>query len=165
MPLLDAVAEAGPVGIDATTEQQARVESCAGALLDAGYEKAQARVPLSGTYDLLYSMAKGGSNGKVGPFIGKVCQIIVDDKSFINQVQLLGGALKVQLRAEREVLDDERIRVSFIETIFTLFGLEVKRQRTEGVGIWEQVYVERGLDGSAKLRVMRTPSLFILRQR
>ena len=56
----------------------------------------------------------------------------------------------------REIIDDDRIRVTFVETVFTVFGKEVKRQPTSGSGVWEQLYVERGLDGTAKLRVMRT---------
>ena len=48
--------------------------------------------------------------------------------------------------------------------VFKLFGIEVSRKPTQGAGVWEQVYVERGLDGTADIRVMRTPSLFILRQ-
>ena len=52
-----------------------------------------------------------------------------------------------------------------VETVFMLFGIELKRSPAKGQGVWEQVYVERGLDGSAQLRVMRTPSLFVLRQK
>ena len=97
-PLLNALAETGPVGVDASEEQQASIESLAGALDGKGDDAAQARVPtqcapydlcpcaylcpdlcpcptgctamaqarvpLKGTYDLMYSMAKGGSNGK-----------------------------------------------------------------------------------------------------
>tara|TARA_B100000459_G_scaffold106031_1_gene61273 strand:- start:76 stop:693 length:618 start_codon:yes stop_codon:yes gene_type:complete len=164
-PLLDAVFEAGPVGIDASEEQQSSIESLASALAGTAEDAAQARVPLKGTYDLMYSMAKGGSNGKVGPLTGKVSQIVVDEKNFINQVSLFGGAVVVQLNAQREVIDDNKIKVEFVETVFKIFGKEVKRQPTKGKGVWEQVYVERGQDGSAALRVMRTPSLFILRQR
>ena len=89
---------------------------------------------------------------------------MVDEKNFINQVSLFGGAVVVQLNAQREVIDDKKIKVEFVETVFKIFGKEVKRQPTKGKGVWEQVYVERGQDGSAALRVMRTPSLFILRQ-
>ena len=64
-PLLNALAETGPVGVDASEEQQTSIESLASALDGTGEDAAQARVPLKGTYDLMYSMAKGGSNGKV----------------------------------------------------------------------------------------------------
>ena len=164
-PLLAALADSGPVGVDAAEDVQAQIELLACELEGKGEDDAQARVPLSGTYDLLYSMAKGGSNGKVGPFVGAVSQIIVNDQDFINQVSLFGGALVVQLHAKREVIGDNAIRVEFVETVFSLFGNEVKRQPTSGKGVWKQLFVQRGADGSAALRVMRTPSLFVLRQR
>ena len=163
MPLLDAISEAGVVGCDATRSSRRRWSDLHQSLL-ALATMALAKVPLSGTYELLYSMSKGGSSGKVGPLVGKVTQIIVMT-GFINQVELFGGALTIQLHAKREVIDDDRIRVSFVETVFMLFGIELKRSPAKGQGVWEQVYVERGLDGSAQLRVMRTPSLFVLRQK
>ena len=89
----------------------------------------------------------------------------MDEASFINQVSLFGGALVVQLHAQREVIGDDSIRVDFVETVFSLFGQEVRRQPTTGKGVWKQLYVEAAADGSAALRVMRTPSLFVLRQR
>lgn len=165
MPLLDAISQAGVVGVEASDEQQAKVEQLASSLSGTGDDKAQSRIPLSGTYELLYSMSKGGSSGKVGPLTGSVTQIIVDEKNFINQVALFGGAVTVQLHAQREILDDNRIRVSFVETVFILFGNEVKRSPAKGTGVWEQLYVEKSPDGSARLRVMRTPSLFVLRQK
>ena len=120
---------------------------------------------MRGTYSLLYSAAKGGSNGKLGPLTGTVQQIIVDETSFINQVDFFGGALCVQLHAERERLDEERIRVNFKETSFRLFGNELVRKPTNGSGVWVNEFVQQGDDGeSAGFRVMRTPSLFVLQQ-
>ena len=163
--LLAAIDAAGtPVGIKASEEAQEAVSAAAEALRGTG-AAAPARVPISGTYELLWSMAKGGSNGKVGPFVGAVTQVVVDDENFINQVSLFGGAVVVQLYAKREIIGDNQIRVSFVETVFNVFGKEVKRQPTTGQGVWKQLYVEKAEDGSAALRVMRTPSLFVLRQR
>jgi len=164
-PLLQSIATAGVVGVDASEEDQARCEAAAAALSVEASIDGPARVPLAGTYDLLYSMAKGGSNGKVGPFVGKVSQIILDDKAFINQVELFGGFVTVQLYAEREILDDKRIRVSFVETVFRIYGAEVSRKPTSGQGVWTQLYVEPSTEGSAAFRVMNTPSLFVLQQR
>lgn len=162
-PLLAACTTAGQVGLDATEDEQAAVTAAAEALQGQG-AKSPARVPLAGTYDLLYSASKGGSSGKLGPLTGKVTQIITDDTNFINRVEI--GPLRVSLSAERKVLDDERIRVSFVETAFCLFGVELLRKPTKGAGVWQQVYVEDGgADGSASLRVMNTPSLFVLKQR
>jgi len=122
-PLLESCTAAGPVGVLAPEAAQQSVEDAAAALEGASAVPAQARVPLAGTYDLLYSAAKGGSNGKIGPFVGQVTQVIKDETSFVNQVSL--GPLTVQLHATREVLDDNRIRVSFVETVFSLFGREL----------------------------------------
>ena len=117
-------------------------------------------------------MAKGGSNGKVGPFVGKVNQIFVDDTNFINQVTL--GPLKVELLATREILDDKRVRVTFKKTRFNLFGNTLKETETkvrgflkvvkymtltllQGSGVWTIKFFEDGL------RIMDTPSLFIIK--
>ena len=102
---------------------------------------------------------------EVGPFVGKVTQIIADEKGFTNQVELFGGVLTVALLAERKVIDDERIRVTFKEMVFKLFGVEVMRKPAKGEGVWQMNYVEPGLDGSARFRVMKTPSIFVLQQR
>ena len=159
-----AAASAGVVGVKATEGEQAAVEAAAAALKGGG-APSPARVPLSGTYELVYSAAKGGSSGKLGPFVGKVTQQIVDESAFINQVQFLRGALRVRLRATREVIDDRRIRVKFVETAFELFGRVVVCKPTTGQGVWENWFVEASADGdAATLRVMKTPSLFVLRR-
>ena len=62
-------------------------------------------------------------------------------------------------QAEREILDDKQIRVKFKETVFSIFGLELFRKATKGSGVWTQRFVDAGL------RVMNTPSLFVLRKR
>ena len=163
-PLIQAATASGPVAVDASDEAQAAVESAAVALRGQG-AAAPADIPLRGTYSLLYSAAKGGSNGKLGPLTGTVQQIIVDETSFINQVDFFGGALCVQLHAERERLDEERIRVNFKETSFRLLGNELVRKPTNGSGVWVNEFVQQGDDGeSAGFRVMRTPSLFVLQQ-
>ena len=127
--------------------------------LEPACASAPARIPLTGTYDLLLSTAEGGSNGKVGPFVGSVTQEFVDEKAFVNAVAL--GPLKISLNAQREVLDDKRIRVKFVSTNVKLFGQELFSKEISGTGIWKQRYV----DSDANLRVMDTPSLFILQKR
>ena len=156
--LLSAINAAGtPVGIKASEEAQEAVSAAAEALRGTG-AAAPARVPISGTYELLWSMAKGGSNGKVGPFVGSVTQEIVDEENFINAVKL--GPLKIALSATREVLDDQRIRVKFVSTSVKLFGKQLLDKPTKGQGVWEQIAV----NDDASLRVMNTPSLFVLRR-
>jgi hypothetical protein len=62
------------------------------------------------------------------------------------------------------VLNDNCIRVSFVETVFHVGGIALTRKPTSGKGVWKMLYVEPGSDGSAAFRVMETPSLFVLRQ-
>ena len=72
--------------------------------------------------------------------------------------------MRVSLQAKRKVLDADRIRVSFVETVFELFGFEIARKPTNGTGVWSQVFVAASQDGVADLRVMNTPSLFVLKR-
>lgn len=148
---------APPNGVGASDEEIAAVEAAIQEL-EPFCQKAPAQAPLTGAYDLLFCTAKGGSNGKVGPFVGKVTQTFVDELRFINAVELFGGAVKISLFAEREVLDDTRIRVTFREMAAQLFGNELTRKSIEGSGVWKQRFVDD------ELRVMMTPSIFILRK-
>ncbi|GMH97661.1 hypothetical protein TrST_g10696 [Triparma strigata] len=142
----------GQVGISADPAVVTKIERVVDALPQT---KNPTAIPLTGTHELLFSMAKGGSNGKVGPFVGKVNQIFVDDTNFINQVTL--GPLKVELLATREILDDKRVRVTFKKTRFNLFGNTLKETETKGSGVWTIKFFEDGL------RIMDTPSLFIIK--
>ena len=108
---------------------------------------------------MLFCTAPGGSNGKVGPFVGKVTQEFVDGQRFINAVSLFRGAVKVSLFAERDVIADDRIKVTFKETGVALFGNELFRKELKGSGVWKQRYVDDDL------RVMNTPSIFVLKKR
>ena len=65
-------------------------------------------------------------------------QEFVDERTFYNAVTLFGGALRVALRAEREIIDDERIRVAFKETSLTVFGRTLLRRPSPAGGVWEQ---------------------------
>jgi len=144
-------------GVGVSEELKVEVDEAAAAL--APFCGAQpARVPLSGVWDLVYCTAPGGSSGKVGPVVGDVTQTFVDERRFVNAVELF-GAVKVALEAEREVVDDTRIRVTFKATAFSIFGQELFRRPTSGSGVWVQRYVDDNL------RVMDTPSLFVLRKR
>ena len=149
---------APPNGVGADEALQAEVESAITELEPLCCE-APAQRPLEGVFDLVYTSAKGGSNGKVGPFVGAVTQTFVDDRSFINAVDFFGGAVKLSLYAEREIIDDERIRVKFRETGVQVFGNEIVRKKMNGAGVWKQRYVDD------EIRIMNTPSVFILRKR
>lgn len=144
-------------GVGAASGRVADVERAATAL-ERLCPPSPTSLKLTGVWDLLYSTAPGGSNGKVGPFIGKVTQEFVDEINFINAVELF-GAFKLSLYAKRKVIDGRRIQVTFEQTGVQLFGVEVFRKDINGSGVWSQRYVDDSL------RVMNTPSLFVLQRR
>ena len=116
---------------------------------------------------MVYSASPGGSSGAVGPFVGKVSQSFLNEDQFINRVELLGGIVKVELNADRKVLDGKRIRVKFRETVISLFGKEVKRGEAKGAGIWDHVFSKSvNVNGEKMLlRILKTPSTFIIVQK
>mmetsp|Transcript_13866 Transcript_13866/g.26436 ORF Transcript_13866/g.26436 Transcript_13866/m.26436 type:complete len:240 (+) Transcript_13866:160-879(+) len=164
--LLATCAEYGQIGSKLTENQRSTVDDLASSLSSYS-DPAPAQIDLRGTHELIYSAAPGGSSGALGPLVGKVSQTFLDDVRFINRVELFGGIVKIELYAERKVLDESRIRVKFKETVFSLFGNEVKRGDVKGSGVWN--YKFSGLvnvDGEKMLlRVMETPSTFVIVQR
>lgn len=164
--LIDKAVAVGQIGAKASEEDQTEIASLSAKL--ASYSRGNgdyARLELSGVHELVYSTSPGGSSGAIGPFVGKVTQTFVDDEKFINSVEL--GPVRIELNAVRSVLDGLRIRVKFEETIIKLFGLEVSRSPSKGQGLWKTLYageVQRNGDRRL-LRVMETPSLFIIQKR
>ena len=155
----------GPVGVFCTEEQQEELLQEARALAPLS-DPFPAKKPLFGFHDLVYSAAPGGSSGKIGPFAGKVRQEFTDDATFFNSVQL--GPLQIALRAERTILDKKRIRVTFRETTVSLLGNPLSsKEITNSGGVWNYIFAGEITqeDGRRKLiRVMETPSLFIIEQ-
>jgi hypothetical protein len=156
---LEELCEATPDnGVGVSLTRLAEIERAIAAL-EESCPPEPARRELSGTYDLLFCTAPGGSNGKVGPFVGTVTQQFLDGDNFINAVELFGGSVKVSLYAQRKVIADDRIQVTFKETGVQVFGNELFRKELNGNGVWKQRYVDDDL------RVMNTPSIFVLRKR
>ena len=158
----------GPVGIDRTEEERLELLTNARAIAKFS-DPSPAQYPLSGVHSMVYSAAPGSSSGKLfGPVNGKVLQEYVDDVTFINSVEL--GPLKIALHAERTVMDDSQIKVTFKETSISLFGSIVANKKFENNrgGVWKYLFIGEVMDpaqGQRKLvRVMETPSLFILEQ-
>ncbi len=102
-------------GVGSSKETVAEIESAVKSL-EQFCPPQPARKTLVGIYDLLYCTAPGGSNGKVGPFVGKVTQEFLNEADFINAVELFDGKVKISLYAQREVISDKRIRVTFRQT-------------------------------------------------
>ena len=73
-------------------------------------------------------------------------QTFVNDVDFINAVTF-GDLAKISLYAVREVMDDERIKVTFKSTGISVLGgqfgpwRELFRKEIGGAGVWKQRYV------------------------
>ncbi|KAG7369166.1 plastid lipid-associated PAP/fibrillin family protein [Nitzschia inconspicua] len=161
--LLETAQSVGQVGSIATEEDRLKVEMLAQSLIPLSDSKQPARYPLEGVHKLVYSAAPGASSGKIGPFVGKVSQFFEDDEIFYNRVEF--GPLSIALRAKREVKNNDTIKVSFLETAFSLFGKTLKKSQAGGGGVWKVKFVGTYRDGDGKeklVRIMETPSLFVL---
>ena len=163
--LLQEINKVGQVGSKTTEENRKLIEIISNKIIPYS-ENNPARLELIGEHNLLYSASPGGSSGAIGPFTGKVSQRFINDTSFQNIVNL--GPLEITLTAERKILDDNRVRVKFIETSVKLLSVEVLKKETKGQGVWNNLFsgVVRDADGNPMLlRIMKTPSLFIIKQR
>eukprot|EP00429_Kryptoperidinium_foliaceum_P006696 CAMPEP_0176016940 /NCGR_PEP_ID=MMETSP0120_2-20121206/8108_1 /TAXON_ID=160619 /ORGANISM="Kryptoperidinium foliaceum, Strain CCMP 1326" /LENGTH=222 /DNA_ID=CAMNT_0017349949 /DNA_START=100 /DNA_END=768 /DNA_ORIENTATION=- len=162
--LLREAKKVGQVGSMASEEDRARLENLANNLIPYS-EPNPAKFPLEGTHRLVYSAAPGASSGKIGNFVGKVTQLFETEDIFYNRVAF--GPLMVALQAKREVKNSSIIKVSFLETRFSLFGKTFSTKQAGGGGTWKVRFVGEVQDenGEEKLvRIMETPSLFILEQ-
>ena len=164
----------GQVGSKLSEEERASIDGVAN-MLSAFSDSSPAKFDLQGDHDLVYSASPGGSSGAIGPLTGKVTQSFLDENRFINRVELLNGVFKIELNAERKVLDDTRIRVIFKQTVVSLFGNEIVRKDVKGQGVWSCAFAgivnlpkENGQRGDVEkvfLRVLKTPSTFVIAQK
>jgi len=154
----------GPVGSRQSEEDRQRLVDAALELRELS-DPEPSKIPLTGIHNLVYSASPGGSSGQLGPFDGKVTQEFVNEKTFINAVQL--GPLKIALTATREIKNDTTVAVKFIKTRFYLFGNQVAEKDVGGGGVWKMVFVGKVQDSDGKeklVRIMETPSLFVIEQ-
>jgi hypothetical protein len=165
--LLSTCAEYGQVGSKLSDEQRSVIDDIA-ASLSQHSSPSPAKIDLKGKHELIYSASPSASSGALGPLTGKVTQSFLNETVFINRVEFFGGVAKIELYAERKVLDDNKIRVKFKETVMSVFGKEVKRFEAKGSGIWDYVFAGSITQPSGEklfLRVMNTPSTFVIVQR
>lgn len=121
-------------------------------------------IPLNGSYPLIYGDSKNPSTGNIGPFMLNVVQTFGDSKTYVNNIFI--SFFKIEAHAEKQVLDDFTILVTYKEIILKLFDIIIFRRRVDYEGKWKQVFVGVVNEGNSKkiLRIMKTPDLFILEQ-
>lgn len=157
----------GPVGVLFSEEDRTKLLELARQLPHYS-DTEPARYPLRGVFDLVYSANPGPPSGRlVGPFYGKVKQTFWDDNvTYINTIQT--GPLEISVRAKKKIKDDWTNVVSFRRSTVKLFGRTIveKDINLKG-GQWKYLFSGkvRDSDGLTKIiRVMETPSLFVLEQ-
>lgn len=107
----------------------------------------------------------------IGPFKGTTTQYFVNEEEFQNRLTL--GPVRIALTALRKRMDEYRMKVKFQSFGVSVFGIDVVNKPLKQQGVWKMVFVgevDVDLDGDSTqsdkkrtlLRVMRTPSLYIL---
>ena len=157
----------GPVGSLSSEEKRNELNGIAQKLSQVKGNPSPARASLRGIHNLVYSAAPGGSSGRLfGPVYGKVTQeFLEDDKTFINAVQI--GPLSIALQAEKKIKNDTTNVVKFLKSRVSIFGKTVVEKDISGGGTWKYLYMGEVIDSNGEkklLRVMETPSLFIIEQ-
>ena len=157
----------GPVGSLASEDDQRKLESMSQELLEYSDYPNPSQVELRGTHLLIYSASEGSSSGRLGktPFYGKVQQEFIDNVTFINSVKL--GPVEAALRATKSVKNDSTNLVKFHQTTVKIFGKTVLDKDIKGGGFWKYLFMGKIVDTDGKekfVRIMETPSLFILEQ-
>lgn len=164
--LLMEASKVGQVGSLASDEERNKLQTMVDKIIPLS-DPSPAKFPLIGQHRLVYSAAPGASSGRViGSLVGKVTQLFETEEIFYNRVAF--GPLMIALQAKREIKNSSTIKVSFLETSFSLFGKVFSKKTAGGGGIWKCRFVGKikDVDGSEKIiRIMETPSLFILEQK
>ena len=113
--------EIGPIGVDASQEDQDKLIQMSQDLLQFS-DPNPSNIPLRGIHDMVYSASAGSSSGKLfGPVYGTVKQeFLEDNETFINSVGF--GPLLASLRATRTTKNESTSLVKFHETKIEVFG-------------------------------------------
>jgi hypothetical protein len=141
-----------------------------------------ARIPLSGTFDLVYSASPYVSSGRLfGPVYGRVTQEFLSPDIFCNRVRL--GPVQLSLTARCDVKSDTVVRVNFLKARISLFGKTIVENPASGGGDWKYIFAgiysggddddDEDEDGSVPcssalrprfVRVLEAPNLFVIEQ-
>jgi len=96
---------------------------------------------LNGDWELIFTTTKGSSAGKLGPFVGKVSQVIdVGSGEYSNIVKL--NIIEGKLDASWNVLSNTIWEVRFINITFNLFGIQLFQKPLIAKGIWSMSYLD-----------------------
>lgn len=133
-------------GVNANKELRTSIDSVVSELERLNPTKSLSNTKLlDGNWKLLYTTNIGSSAGKLGPFVGKVNQIIdFDAKQYVNTVNI-GNVIVASLNATWNKKSDKAWEVIFQSLKFELFGIKVKESELTAIGIWRKSYIDQNL--------------------
>jgi hypothetical protein len=137
-------------GIYATESQRVAIASIVQRLekVNTSVSKISTSTQLSGNWRLIYTTNKGSSAGKIGPWVGKVNQIIDLDGKIYQNVVTVGPSFLLQgsLSATWDVLSNTTWRVKFLDIEFKLFNaITLLNKPLNATGIWRMSYLDDSL--------------------
>jgi hypothetical protein len=172
----------GQKGVLAPQVDQDRLQTLAKSLAAYSPIPDPAKYRLEGTFELVYCNSPNASSGKIiGPIYGYVTQSFGDDDDddddewkndgvhYVNKVEIGVSLLQISLRARYQALNENVNRVDFETFTVKIAGQTVLSKNLENAGgTWEYCFLgevnEPGSNDVKLLRIMNTPSLFILAQ-
>jgi hypothetical protein len=174
--LVDRARALGPVGVYQPEKDQDELLELA-MQLSPYSDPAPARIPLFGTFDLVYSASPYLSSGRLfGPVRGRVTQEFLSPTEFCNRVDF--GPLRLSLAVSCEAKSDTVVQVNFVETRVSAFGATLVTSPAKGGGEWKYIFAgtlsdsddndrggaEDATRGRRFIRVLEAPNLFVIEQ-
>ena len=162
LALVDQARQIGPVANNQPENVKAEFHQRAKELQPLS-DTSPAAVNFTGVHERIYSVSPGKKYGHIQ-------QIFVNATSFVNSVKFLGGIVQTSVDASYEARDDVTGMVTFDNQLYfrlfdvTVFRKELPRGREFP---WNILFVGSFVDHDGKqkrLRIMETPSLFVLLQ-
>lgn len=136
-------------GIYASESEQKEITSIVQALekLNTSVPKISSSPKLNGNWRLIYTTNEGSSAGKLGPWIGRVNQIIDIEGNTYENVVCLGPSLLVgRLKATWDTLSNNVWRVKFIDIELKLLNtVTLLKKPLQATGIWRMTYLDDSL--------------------
>jgi hypothetical protein len=134
-------------GVKASDDQRLTITSIVNDLEKLNsVKKISSSEKMNGNWRLVYTTNEGSSAGKLGPFVGRVDQLItVDEQRYINFVRLGNGIITGALTATWDNLGDKLWRVKFLDIELKAFGIPITKKPLGAVGTWRMSYLDDDL--------------------
>mmetsp|Transcript_16653 Transcript_16653/g.23143 ORF Transcript_16653/g.23143 Transcript_16653/m.23143 type:complete len:195 (-) Transcript_16653:165-749(-) len=155
--VVDEARSLGPVANDEPEDKKEAFLSLARQLQPLS-DPQPARLDFTGNYERLYSVSPGKK-------LGLIQQKFLDRTNVVNSVAL--GPLKTTSYGRYKATGDFSGTIVFEKLVFSVFGLKFYEKPYQAEGLWKILFVGTFVDHDGvrkRLRVMETPTLFLLLQ-